>query len=896
MASILPIPSSRVSDSLARQRLLFQLSFDQRELVRLQTQLSTLRRVTTPSDDPQAAVRAIEVQRLLERKEQMLKNLTTNQSFLTATDTAVSSVTDLLRTVRSDALAVIGTTASDEQRTAVVQEINAAIKELIGTGNRQFRGRYLFSGSRTQQSPFELSGTAVRYQGNELKLESFSDIEQLFDTNQDGHEVFGALSDASHGALPAIPSVSAYTRLSELRGGLGIDLGSVQISDGTNTSTVDLSSAQTLGDVAELLAANPPTSRTLTVEVTSSGLSLQLDSSGGGSLTVSEVSGGETASQLGILETAGVGTEVLVGDSLSPRQRTDLNPIVTEDTRLVDLRGGAGISIGSFVISDGTNSSVIDVSGAETVGDVVRLIEANPPPGRVATVRVTSRGLTIELNGGNLSINEVSAGTVAAELGILLPNGSGPGPLVGGDLDPRITATTPLANLAGARAAAIVSPAGVSNDLVFTAVERGNAFNNVTIQFIDDGSVTAGNEVVTYDDSSPLNKTLTIKIESGVTTAQQVIDAVQSQVGAVFQAALDGKETDNLGTGTILATSSDPLATGRTRGGAGVEFDASSGLQIVNGGQTHTISFATLGSDATVNDLLNLLNASGAGVQAEINPDASGIDIRSRLSGADFAVGENGGDSATHLGARSLHLDTRLVELNFGRGVHLVEGAEFLIQKKDGTRLSIDVSAAETIGDVVERINTDPANQDPAHRVVAQLNASGNGITLTTTDSSSTAPFQVIRTNNSEAAIDLGLVAAGQDESAPASVSGGTETIAGSDANPLEVAGVFTALGRLRDALTDNDDRAIERAVALLDHSIDQVNFSRAALGAQQQALDLLNHRLEDEKIELTAVVSQEIDADLPAVITEFSARQAAYEATLRVTAQLFQLSLLNFI
>tara|TARA_B100000809_G_C15110086_1_gene520249 strand:- start:1212 stop:1373 length:162 start_codon:yes stop_codon:yes gene_type:complete len=53
---------------------------------------------------------------------------------------------------------------------------------------------------------------------------------------------------------------------------------------------------------------------------------------------------------------------------------------------------------------------------------------------------------------------------------------------------------------------------------------------------------------------------------------------------------------------------------------------------------------------------------------------------------------------------------------------------------------------------------------------------------------------------------------------------------------------------------------------------------------------------LEDELIELQAALSEEIDVDLVEAISSLTARQAAFEASLRVIGQIFRLSLLDFL
>jgi flagellin-like hook-associated protein FlgL len=767
MTSIIPIPTTRVSDRYVAQRLLAQIQFDEQDLLRLQTQIATGRRINLPSDDAPASVRAIGLQSLLERKAQVRINLQTSESYLSASDAALAGASNLLNEMRGIAISVTGTTSSDTQREAAAVEIERAIQQLVGIGNQQFRGRYLFAGSATTVLPFEISGDNVSYQGNERTLFTNADLNLLLDTNLTGDQVFGAISEPVRGTA-------------------------------------------------------------------------------------------------------------------------DLNPILTLETRLANLRGGQGIRPGSVAVSDGTNTSIVDISAAETMGDVAELLEANPPAGRTVTVDVTSTGLTVAIDGGNLTIREVGGGTTASELGILREIGLGAIPIVGTDVNPQLTLTTSLRDILGVRAQATITSLGSKNDLVFEAAVRGPALNGVTISYVDGGIGTAGNETAVYD---ALAGTLTVTIESGVSTANQIIAAVNAE--GTFTARVNPREPDNDGAGLVLATASDPTATAVTAGGSGIEFDQGSGLQIVNGDDTYTISIATA---ETVEDLLNVLNGSPAGLLAQINAAGTGIDVRSRVSGGDFTIGENGGSTATELGLRSFTTATRLEDLNYGVGVHDATGDDFTIRRKDGVEFSIDIAGAETIGDVINLINNHADNQDPLHRVTAGLATFGNGIRLSTADVSTTATFAVLRANLSQTAEDLGLIPLGADVSDPPVIAAGTETITGRDVNPLEVRGVFQALTRLRDALRANDLRAIERSIELLDESTLDLNFARSELGARQQYVDVLQTRLDVEEVTLRDTLSLDIDVDIVESISALTARQASFEAALRASALVSQLSLLNFL
>lgn len=714
-------------------RMLTQIQSDQNSLFDIQNQLASGRRIAAPSDDAPAAVRAMALQSLLERKKSVKSSLSEIQTRLSAAESAVGDAAATLADMRALALSMVTNTVSQDERNAAVAQIDQAVNRLIGIGNQTYQGSYLFAGSRTQTTPLVNGSSGIVFNGNENQLPAFSDVDQLFSSNVTGQSVFGLLSTPVQGSV-------------------------------------------------------------------------------------------------------------------------DLNPTVTWNTKLSDLNGGQGIRSGSLSISDGSSTSTVNLTGARTIGDVARLLEANPPGGRVVTARVTSRGLEVSLNGGNLSIDEVGGGSTAAELGIKHVGGVGPGPVVGGDLNPRLTSLTRLDGILGSRARAYLSNQGANNDLIIEAVNAGTAANGVTVKYVDDGwfqataGITAGNEFATYhttataattvlkfpghaglDDGLQLTATTTgasmngvsiavtvrtadalgpqfnynattktysvsveagttvgqlataitssggpftaavtslgnaayvlstsdtnvaagntyvtgndagtlaIHIDPGATTAEQVIAAVAAE--GTFQASLDPSEETNTGSGVVVDSATDTAAVGLTAGGAGTDFDRTAGLRIVNGGQAYAID---LHNAVTVEDLLNAINGSGANVVASINAAGTGIDVRSRLSGADFSIGENGGATATQLGIRSLTGLTALTSLNFGTGVRASQtGADFRITRTDGT--TFDISLAQggvasarlpgvaDAGLLVSRVAPGTAGNQFQVEIVDSGGGGGNGVAL----------------------------------------------------------------------------------------------------------------------------------------------------------------------
>ncbi|MGE0760266.1 MAG: flagellin, partial [Pirellulaceae bacterium] len=376
-----------------------------------------------------------------------------------------------------------------------------------------------------------------------------------------------------------------------------------------------------------------------------------------------------------------------------------------------------------------------------------------------------------------------------------------------------------------------------------------------------------------------------IDVSPDVTRAATVVAAING-TGA-FTATLDDK-LDALNDGNGLL---DVTATAVTSGGAGEDFDAAAGLRIENAGEVHTFNFA--GAE-TIEDLLNILNAPDAGLYAAINSAGNGLDVRTRISGANFAVGENGGRTATQLGLRTLLESTYLAELNFGQGVQPYEGIDFTVWRRDGVTLDIDLSAATTLGDVLDLINNHPANVGNA--VTARLAEFGNGIELVDPLAAGSGDLAVLKRGGT-AAWQLGLIPHGEDQSvAQAPAAGQPQRLTGRDVHPREAVGIFTSLLRLAEALEADSLPDIQRAAALLDDAFTDLTFVRAGLGGKASNLETLDERIDQEEIQLRTTLSSEIDADLVKSVSDLTARQASLEASLRLVAEAFRLSVLDFL
>src|SRR3954469_21871521 len=329
--SIIPIPTTRVGDLFIRERLVGQAQSDQLSLFKLQNQISTGKRMTLPSDDAPAALRAINLQRLLDRKGQISTNIQSSNQYLAAADSSLADVSSTLVDLRGQVVGVAGTLSNDADRQQLIHNIDQAIQSLLSAGNAQSQGRYLFAGSRSQDQPYDYDGTNVKFSGNDGVLQSYVDLDRLFDTNLSGTEVFGWISKQIQGG-DLNPQLSADTLLSTINGGQGIPRNaaisvSVNTGSSTKTSVIDLSHAVTIGDVAKLIERGAPAGSDIVADVTGEGLKL---SSSAGTISVAEVSDGKAAGNLGFPPGTAPSAN-LVGNPL--------NPALLKTTRLDSLLG-----------------------------------------------------------------------------------------------------------------------------------------------------------------------------------------------------------------------------------------------------------------------------------------------------------------------------------------------------------------------------------------------------------------------------------------------------------------------------------------------------------------------------------------------------------------------------
>ncbi|MBN2447193.1 MAG: flagellar hook-associated protein FlgL [Phycisphaerae bacterium] len=537
--AVIPVNIARVSQNLRSFNMLNTIQANTTSLFKVQNQLSTGLKFSTPSEDPTGAMTVSTIDRQLDRIKQVQSNLNTATTMLAEAESAMASAIDLMREAKNIAVEATNDTISADERESLATVITSTIDEMISIGNSKYLGTYLFSGHQSSQQPFAWDLDGVAFYGDEGRRETIVDS----DFSQDvytisGQTFFGAISTPISGTVDLAPAVTESTRICDLRGPSGEipDLGRVRIGVGDESFDIDLSGADTVGDVLDMLSTRLPES----VEVALNNNALQLSGAG---LTVDDIGGGLTAQSLGILAR---------GDGVGSVIGFDLNPTVTPRTTIDSLQNGAGLDLdGGIVIRNGSHSATIDLSDAETIEDVINRIN-NAGVGAWAQVsndgrhidvlnRVSGTSLVVEENGGsaatNLGIRTIAGDTPLSDLNLGLGVGTvdgddirittGDGGVLTFDLDGAQTLqdVLDLLNESGAITAAlsdggngivITDNTGGPDALSIEAVNMSPAVMDLGLNVTTDGATLVGDEI------NP------VKVESTFTALLELRDGLLS--------------------------------------------------------------------------------------------------------------------------------------------------------------------------------------------------------------------------------------------------------------------------------------------------------------------------------------------------------------------------------
>ncbi|MCL2330263.1 MAG: flagellar filament capping protein FliD [Phycisphaerae bacterium] len=596
--------------------------------------------------------------------------------------------------------------------------------------NTSFQAR-----AATSSQPTVLTATA----DNNAALGNYSfTVKSVVSTHQIASSGFATANSTpvGQGTLllgSSMARVSNDTELSALNGGAGIRRGSIRITDRSGASVkIDLQTANTMNDV--LNAINQQSNASVRAHLNGDKLVIEDEtglSASAGTLTISEVNGGKTATDLGILGTetdgritsskelvrlTGTTTLASLNDGLGVRTAA---PQFDFNTSLAEVNGGTPMGAGKIGIMNKKDTYVeIELKGDETFNDINKKIaDANKDFG-VKITSVSASGVVVtdstggsgkltivdvkdvDGNGGNiaekLQINKtadkdtISGGTIGdnqTDLQFTLADGR----TFNINLAATLGFSTRLNEFngglgVGSGTIKITNKKGDSANLTITGTETLQELNdnlkglNLGVQI---STVIGSSGTIMFSDSTadPQNPDAKLKIE----------DVGDSKVASQLRIS-----TDSSGNVTAKANYSFTTVNSLTLkiqnalDTSGKANDGAFEIAIGDDGKSLKIIDHTGGTGTTVKDM------SGSGVLADL--------------GFSGTVAGDGKFTVTNLdGQRVLSgINTVLLSnLNGGQGVEKLGTVQFTLS--NNSTVKVDFTGATTLQDIIGKINEQPS-------------------------------------------------------------------------------------------------------------------------------------------------------------------------------------------
>lgn len=173
-----------------------------------QRQISSGRRILTPSDDPIAAARSLELRESVGRLDQFDRNANIATNRLSQEESALGSINNVLQRVRELALQANNATQSNESRNQIAVEIRELRDQLVQIANQKDGdGSYLFSGNLEDTKPVTQAGASFTYNGDQgQRFVQIGEGRQVADSDS-GAKIFFNIRNGN-GTFSASPAAS----------------------------------------------------------------------------------------------------------------------------------------------------------------------------------------------------------------------------------------------------------------------------------------------------------------------------------------------------------------------------------------------------------------------------------------------------------------------------------------------------------------------------------------------------------------------------------------------------------------------------------------------------------------------------------------------------------------
>jgi flagellar hook-associated protein 3 FlgL len=202
----------RISSSWANQSSVNAMLDQQSRLQQTQMQISTGKKILTPSDDPIAAAHIIDLNQTLKQTEQYQSNINYARDRLTMEEGVLQGATDILQRIHEIGIQGINGATSATNRVNIATEMDLLKDQLVNLANtKNSNGEYIFSGFKSNTQPFSKDASnpgAYGYAGDANSRPIQIDAVSQVADGDPGSSVFGIPTGASPATVPLPGSIA----------------------------------------------------------------------------------------------------------------------------------------------------------------------------------------------------------------------------------------------------------------------------------------------------------------------------------------------------------------------------------------------------------------------------------------------------------------------------------------------------------------------------------------------------------------------------------------------------------------------------------------------------------------------------------------------------------------
>ena len=116
------------------------------------TQMTTQKKISRPSEDPVVAIRSLRMQTTLSHLTQYKdNNIADANAWLDVTETALTNMKKILTDIRTQCVNGSTDTLTADDRQTILKQLQSMSEQVYSEGNADYAGRTVFTGYRTNQ-------------------------------------------------------------------------------------------------------------------------------------------------------------------------------------------------------------------------------------------------------------------------------------------------------------------------------------------------------------------------------------------------------------------------------------------------------------------------------------------------------------------------------------------------------------------------------------------------------------------------------------------------------------------------------------------------------------------------------------------------------------------------